>query len=149
MKANAFMLIAALIGSAPVSGWAEDFDAGKIEYSSGCSVCHGTDGKGAGPLAAELKTKPANLTMLAKRNGGVFPLNTVYETIDGRRPIASHGTREMPVWGQRFAPSPLSTTQTFIPKPTDSPVLMTSDPEIVIRLRILAVIDYLSRMQEK
>jgi hypothetical protein len=89
------------------------------------------------------------LTALAKKNGGVFPLNAVYAVIDGRTPIGSHGTREMPVWGKRFAPSPFSGDQTFMPKPTDSPVLMTYDPEVIIRLRILAVIDYLSRIQEK
>jgi hypothetical protein len=149
MNRKTFLLIAALIGSTCSSAWPEEMDAGKIEYSSACSACHGADGKGSGPLAAELKTRPADLTTLAKRNGGVFPLNAVYETIDGRKPIGSHGTREMPVWGPRFAPSPFSAIQTFNPKPADSPVLMTYDPEIIIRLRILAVIDYLNRIQEK
>jgi hypothetical protein len=149
MRIPTFLLVAVLIGSASSSGWAEDSDVGKIEYSSACSACHGADGKGSGPLAAELKTKPADLTALAKKNGGVFPLSAVYAVVDGRTPIGSHGTREMPIWGQRFAPSPFSSNQTFIPKPTDSPVLMTYDPEIIIRLRILAVIDYLSRIQQK
>jgi hypothetical protein len=149
MRTSTFLLATVLIGSTSPSGWAEESDVGKIEYSSACSACHGTDGKGSGPLAAELKTKPADLTALVKRNSGVFPLNAVYAVIDGRTPIGSHGTREMPIWGKRFAPSPFSSNQTFIPKPTDSPVLMTYDPEVIIRLRILAVIDYLSRIQEK
>jgi mono/diheme cytochrome c family protein len=149
MRTSIFFLATALIGSASSSAWTEEVDAGKIEYLSACAACHGADGKGSGPLAAELKTKPADLTTLAKKNGGVFPLNAVYETIDGRKPIGSHGTREMPIWGRRFAPSPFSSNQSFMPKPTDSPVLMTYDPEIVIRLRILAVIDYLNRIQEK
>jgi hypothetical protein len=147
MHAKAFLLTAALIGSISSSGWAQESDAGKTEYLSSCSSCHGVDGKGGGPVAAELKTRPADLTMIAKRNGGVFPVSAVYQTIDGRKPIGSHGTREMPIWGPRFAPSPFS--RAFNPKPTDSPVLMTYDPEIIIRVRILAVIDYLNRIQEK
>jgi mono/diheme cytochrome c family protein len=149
MKPKAFLLIAALAGSISSTGWTQDSDAGKLEYLSSCSACHGADGKGGGPLAAELKTRPADLTTLAKRNGGVFPLNAIYQTVDGRKPIGSHGTKEMPIWGSRFAPSPFSSPQTFTPKPTDSPILMTYDPEIIVRLRILAVIDYLNRIQEK
>jgi hypothetical protein len=128
---------------------AQDADAGRMEFLNSCSACHGADGKGNGPLATELKTRPADLTALAKKNGGVFPLNAVYETIDGRRRIGSHGTREMPIWGTRLAPSPLSPSQTFGPKPTDSPVAMTYDPEVIIRYRLLALVDYLNRIQDK
>ena len=69
-------------------------------------ACHGLDGNGKGPLSAELKSQPADLTILAKRNDGVFPVNAIYEVIDGRKAIKAHGTREMPIWGFRYAPSP-------------------------------------------
>jgi mono/diheme cytochrome c family protein len=52
--------------------WAENFDAGKIEYEIGCAPCHGVDGKGSGPVAAGLTATPADLTVLAKKNNGVF-----------------------------------------------------------------------------
>ncbi len=42
-------------------------------YHAHCAACHGSDGKGNGPAAAALKTKPADLTVLAKNNGGKFP----------------------------------------------------------------------------
>ena len=42
-------------------------------YSNYCAACHGTDAKGTGPLANLLKSKPADLTLIAKRNGGQFP----------------------------------------------------------------------------
>ena len=93
------------------SGWAEEVDAGKAEYLSSCAPCHGADGKGKGPLSAKLKTKPADLTALAKNNG-VFPVSAVYEAIDGRNAIESHGAREMPIWGCRHTPSPVSPTKT-------------------------------------
>jgi mono/diheme cytochrome c family protein len=80
-------------------GWAEDAVPGKIEYLSSCAACHGEDGRGGGILASILKVPPADLTTLARRNGGYFPLTAVTEIIDGRTLIAAHGTREMPIWG--------------------------------------------------
>src|SRR5215475_5774823 len=83
---------------------AEALDVGKAEFLSSCASCHGTDGKGKGPVSGQLKVAPADLTILAKNNNGVFPTNAVYETIYGPRTIPAHGTREMPIWGERFNP---------------------------------------------
>jgi hypothetical protein len=58
--------------------------------------------KGNGPVSAELKVPPPALTLLAKKNNGVIPFNSVYETIDGRKTVVAHGTRDMPIWGDRF-----------------------------------------------
>ena len=66
----------------------------------------GIDGKGKGPLAGQLKVAPTNLTALAKKNNGVFPFDAVYETIDGIKVIIAHGTRDMPIWGNRYTPVP-------------------------------------------
>ena len=72
-------------------------------YRAHCAACHGTDGKGGGPVAAALKEKPADLTILAKNNGGIFPLTRAAKMIAGDDPsVASHGSREMPVWGPIF-----------------------------------------------
>jgi mono/diheme cytochrome c family protein len=69
-----------------------------------CAVCHGSGGKGDGPAAKALKTPPADLTTIAKRHGGTFPIKTVEETIlaDNDPPTVAHGTREMPLWGPIF-----------------------------------------------
>jgi len=67
-----------------------------------CASCHGVDAKGNGPAAASLKTRPADLTVLAKKNGGVFPEPRVRKVIMGDDVIASHGSREMPIWGPIF-----------------------------------------------
>lgn len=82
--------------------WAENRDLGRIEFQSKCAVCHGIDAKGKGPLAAQLKTAPADLTGLAKKNGGTFPQNAVEQIIDGRQDVEAHGPRDMPVWGNRY-----------------------------------------------
>jgi mono/diheme cytochrome c family protein len=67
-----------------------------------CASCHGADAKGHGPAAAALKTSVADLTALAKNNGGQFPSKRVRSTITGEEVLASHGSREMPIWGPIF-----------------------------------------------
>jgi mono/diheme cytochrome c family protein len=72
------------------------------DFVTWCSGCHGEDGKGRGPVAIELKAKPADLTGIARRNGGSFDREQVYKKIEGLDMPASHGTSEMPVWGAWF-----------------------------------------------
>jgi len=76
--------------------------AGKSRFMESCAVCHGAEATGDGPYATLLTRKPANLTLLAKNNGGAFPFNVVYDSIDGRGPNGAHGTRDMPVWGSNW-----------------------------------------------
>jgi mono/diheme cytochrome c family protein len=71
-------------------------------YRANCAACHGAEGKGNGPVASALKTKPADLTVLAKNNGGKFPEARARKFISGDEVLASHGSREMPVWGPIF-----------------------------------------------
>jgi len=72
-------------------------------FRAHCAPCHGSEGKGNGPAAAALKTKPADLTVLAKNNGGKFPTERIQKFISGDDPsLSSHGSREMPVWGPIF-----------------------------------------------
>ncbi|MFN7925413.1 MAG: cytochrome c [Bryobacteraceae bacterium] len=76
---------------------------GKELFLAHCASCHGPDGKGAGPTAAALKTKPTDLTRLSRQNKGKFPYDAVERTILGASPLAPHGSREMPVWGPAFS----------------------------------------------
>lgn len=72
-------------------------------FRAHCAPCHGPEGKGNGPVASALKTKPADLTALAKNHGGKFPEEQVRNFISGDDPsLAAHGSREMPVWGPIF-----------------------------------------------
>jgi mono/diheme cytochrome c family protein len=69
-----------------------------------CVVCHGQAADGSGPMARILKTPVPDLTTIAKRNGGAFPLTHVENVIAGtERSGLGHGTREMPVWGPLFS----------------------------------------------
>jgi mono/diheme cytochrome c family protein len=137
-----FAMIGAVIAGLENKASAQDFDAGKSEYQSSCETCHGADGKGKGPLSAQLKVPPADLTVLAKKNNGVFPVQSVYEVIDGRRAIPGHGTRDMPIWGRRYTIEQIQTQQALRNYPP-------YDPEATVQMRILSIIDYLNRIQEK
>jgi mono/diheme cytochrome c family protein len=74
---------------------------GEELYTRYCASCHGLDGKGDGPVAPELRTRPSDLTTISRRHGG-FDMSEVAGAIDGRRAVAAHGPREMPVWGAIF-----------------------------------------------
>ncbi len=118
---------------------ADKLDVGKMEYEASCAVCHGITGKGDdGPLKSLLARPVPNLTVLAKNNKGVFPFDRVYQIIDGRQEVKAHGPREMPVWGRAFS--------------TQSSIYFenypTQDSESSARSRILALTEYLYRLQE-
>jgi len=73
-------------------------------YKAYCASCHGENAKGNGPMAAWLKVQPSDLTRIAARNGGKFPLERVDRIISGEEPLPSgHGSRAMPVWGPVFS----------------------------------------------
>jgi mono/diheme cytochrome c family protein len=77
-------------------------NAGKAGYIKNCAGCHGADGKGHGADLYVVNVKPRDLTLLAKKNGGVFPFQQVEDSIDGRRGIPSHKRFDMPFWGVTF-----------------------------------------------
>jgi len=64
-----------------------------------CASCHGKEAKGDGPLADNLRVRPPDLTLLAKRNKGTFDAEKVHRVIDGRDAVKGHGGSDMPVWG--------------------------------------------------
>ncbi len=57
--------------------------SGRALYEANCLTCHGASGKGDGPGAAGLTRRPADLTGIAARNGGTFPVAGVMSTING------------------------------------------------------------------
>ncbi len=106
MKMKQHMRVAVLVALTATAGsvYADDAveKSGQARFAQYCAVCHGPGAKGDGPFANLMTTKPADLTMLAKNNGGEFPFGRVYDTIDGRNMLAAHGTRDMPIWGREM-----------------------------------------------
>jgi len=128
--------LACALGAASVQA---QEDLGRAEYMANCASCHGASGKGDGPLRAYLTKAPSDLTTLAKRSGGALPTQLVWEMIDGRSAteVGPHGSREMPVWGAAYRAQALAGSTT------------AGQPEWYVRGRIVALIDYLQRIQAK
>ncbi len=73
-------------------------------YKAYCASCHGVGAKGDGVMTASLRVKPSDLTRIAARNGGTFPLMRIESIISGETlPPTGHGSSQMPVWGPIFS----------------------------------------------
>lgn len=122
-----------LYGSTVLAQQKTDF--GKREFEANCASCHGVNGKGNGPYLEFLRRSPPDLTLEAKKNGGVFPMSRLYEIIDGAT-VPSHGTRDMPIWGQVYR---IKDAEYYGEVPYD--------PAALVRSRILALLEYINRLQ--
>ncbi|MEM9426617.1 MAG: c-type cytochrome [Pseudomonadota bacterium] len=77
---------------------AQDANEGAAAFLDHCAACHGAAAMGDGPMATLLTIAPPDLTGLAARSGGAFPLAQVVQRIDGTTEIRAHGG-PMPVFG--------------------------------------------------
>ncbi len=97
------------LASLAIASAALAFDAVTLDDYSGeelfvrfCASCHGTEGRGDGPVSGSLNVTPPDLTAITTRYGE-FPAGVIRDVIDGRGiDRRAHGTREMPVWGYEF-----------------------------------------------
>ena len=135
MVALAFLGILMAISVAKAQTTKVDF--GKNEYQAKCANCHGPDGRGNGPYSDLLSVQTPNLSTLAKNNGGIFPIERLYQSISGEK-IKAHGSRDMPIWGQVYR---MDAANYYIDIPYD--------PEGYSRTRLLALLEYLYRIQVK
>ena len=124
------MTLAAAQPPPPIPG--ATMSAGQQYFVRYCSACHGMTGRGDGPAAPALRTPPADLTRIAQRRGGRFPAAEMAAVIDGRTVVPAHGSREMPVWGERFGEMGGG----------------GSVGEEVVRGNILVLIEYLQAIQQ-
>ena len=99
---SAAVMMMSLLGS---SGARAQPYSGSGDYQVYCVSCHGAQGRGDGVIAKSLKKRPADLTQIAQRNGGVFPDDQVFKAIDGRQAGVAHGPSDMPAWGEVLAKS--------------------------------------------
>ena len=144
--------VAAIVGwlvAAPAWG-AEDIavQQGKQLYSKYCASCHGSGGKGDGVVGTMLTPKAADLTQIAKKNGGKFPFYEVMLLINGRSATSqntdatlpglpkAHGDPAMPVWGEIFSREELSKGSAL-------------DLQLQATGKIMMITEYLQSIQQK
>ncbi|RMA41979.1 c-type cytochrome [Rhodophyticola porphyridii] len=99
MAVKALILTGALLLGLPAL--AQDVQRGERLYFQHCAVCHGEIAQGGGPMAEVLMVPPPDLTRIAERRDGVFPVIQIARLIDGRDPILTHGG-DMPIFGFVF-----------------------------------------------
>lgn len=104
--------------------------SGKAMFTSYCAACHGPEGKGNGPAASELKTPPADLTQLTKRNNGKFPADHVRSVLDFGTKTQAHGTTDMPIWGTLFH-------------------ALDQNDQVKVTLRLQNLVEYIKTLQAK
>ena len=136
-----FIVAAAAIGTIDVAGAQQAENLGRTEFLTSCASCHGEAGKGDGPVAKSLVKPPPDLTKLAEKNNGVFPVSRIYEVIDGRIQTLVHGTRDMPVWGSVYMQG--------LTNPTSGAYTSKEMAEAIVRARILMLVEYISTLQAK
>jgi mono/diheme cytochrome c family protein len=128
-KKGKFVIAAAVLATSPA--FADQ--AGEREFMVACAVCHGESAMGDGPLASLLNIHTPSLVQLAQQNDGVFPLEAVLATIDGRDGVRAHGS-SMPIWGDRYQSSATSERG--------------ETSEMVARGRMLSLVYYLQSVQQ-
>lgn len=77
-------------------------DSGAQMWKDYCASCHGATGTGDGPAAETLKSRPADITLLAKQNNGKFPEEHFVSILKFGSGGHAHGTSDMPLWGPLF-----------------------------------------------
>lgn len=92
----------ALLACNPAVSQAEMPNTAAADFLTYCAPCHGVSAKGDGPAGSALRVRPPDLTVIAQRHGGSFPEMEIFETIAGLDMPDSHGSRDMPVWGDLF-----------------------------------------------
>lgn len=124
--AFATLLLAGCVGAEDGTG-----TDGQADYMAMCAACHGSTGRGDGPAAPGLSRQPADLTLLAARNGGEFPMLEVMARIDGY----TSDTDAMPEFGQDFDGTP-------VPFETEPGIFTPTPP------RLIALADYVASLQQ-
>jgi mono/diheme cytochrome c family protein len=89
---------------------------GEVLFAENCTACHGTDARGGVP--GDLAKTPPDLTRIAARRDGVFPVAEVLSEIDGYAKGA-HPERIMPEFGDTLTGDtvPVDVDGTLTPTP--------------------------------
>lgn len=126
----------ALLGST-VSAHA-GFKAAREDFMVLCADCHNADARGNGPLTKNLTKVPPDLTRIQERAHGIFDKKAVYDWILGLKMTQSHGTREMPIWGDWLMDEEID---------AGTSLEAAKDAEKKVERRVMDIVNYLQSLQ--
>ncbi len=110
---------------------------GRRLYVSYCQLCHGTDGKGDGPLSMVMKIKPADLTTTVRSRSDTVLTKII--TGEGRQTITGRDRHNllsdaMPEWKDVFNPSQIQAIIAYLRFLSRTKHDLMGDPEIGLKL---------------
>lgn len=110
---------------------------GRRLYVSYCQLCHGTEGKGDGPLAKAMKISPANLTTTVRSRSDTILTKII--TGEGRQTITGRDrhnllSEAMPEWKDVFNESEVKALIAYLRFLSRSKHELMGDPEVGMQL---------------
>jgi cbb3-type cytochrome c oxidase subunit III len=110
---------------------------GRRLYVSYCQLCHGTDGKGEGPLAKVMQISPADLTTTVRSRSDTILFKII--TGEGRQTITGRDrhnllSEAMPEWKDVFTESQVKALIAYLRFLGSSRHGLMGDPEIGMQL---------------
>ncbi|MGB8316041.1 MAG: hypothetical protein WCE69_16305, partial [Aestuariivirga sp.] len=110
----------------------------KRDFLELCADCHNEDARGNGPLTRNLSKVPPDLTRIKQRAHGSFDEKAVFDWIIGLKMNTSHGTRDMPIWGDWLMDETLEDG-------TSLEAAHAAEKEV--ERRVMAIVKYLETLQ--
>ena len=135
---NSVVLLILLAVSAPnVSANPPPAYEGRRLYVSYCQLCHGTDGKGDGPLSKAMEISPADLTTTVRSRSDTILMKII--TGEGRQTITGRDRHNllsdaMPEWKAIFSESQLEALIAYLRFLSNTRHDLMGDPEVGLQL---------------
>ncbi|NNE30711.1 MAG: cytochrome c [Saprospiraceae bacterium] len=92
----------------PEGSKANQANRGMAIFNEQCISCHGY--KDVAPTQPE-QNAPDLTKIMKRRNRSTFPIAEMARVIDGRKEVAAHGPRSMPVWGEVYEAEGMDTEE--------------------------------------
>jgi len=110
---------------------------GRRLYVSYCQLCHGTSGKGDGPLAKEMQISPADLTTTVRSRSDTILMKII--TGEGRQTITGRDRHNllsdaMPEWKAIFSEAQLKALIAYLRFLSNTRHDLMGDPEVGLQL---------------
>ena len=136
---SALVLAAGLVAGLPAAqAGSKALTDAQRDFIELCADCHNADARGNGPLTKNLHKVPPDLTRIKQRAHGTFDETAVYDWIIGLKMSNSHGTRDMPIWGDWLMDETLGGG-------TSLEAARAAEKEI--EQRVMAIVKYLKSLQ--